>query len=210
MSIAKVYASLWRDLPVTPPDVYQFLREHSSAPAEDCLAALHSDQKHRWRTEHPLRVEEYLARLSELPDGIDWRLQLATGELSLTNIPSILTHGLAAPQDTGNRIHANNSQPLRPRVIHGNPNHEPSKRHHKHRSRFPSDLHFHSLNRPGIGCPAKGKRNDEQCREQSIERLCEGVRTTRERFANCRRLGAIPCPRSRVIQIQITPNGTRS
>ena len=44
------------------------------------MAAIVTDQEHRWNTDQPLQVEDYLAQLPRLADDADCKLQLAVGE----------------------------------------------------------------------------------------------------------------------------------
>jgi serine/threonine protein kinase len=79
MDIVSEYERLWRT-GSTAPDVLGFIAGNLDAAPEQLLSVLHVDQKHRWRTEDPITVEEYLRRLTGLPEGVDWVLQLAVGE----------------------------------------------------------------------------------------------------------------------------------
>ena len=82
MSIVQQFEQLWNST-ATEPDIFAFLSQQKIADTDQWLSILQVDQQRRWRTETPLRVEDYLAKLSGLPSlpaGIDWKLQLAIGE----------------------------------------------------------------------------------------------------------------------------------
>lgn len=51
----------------------------SSSP-EEILAALQLDLQLRWQSDRPLLAEDYLAQLPELPQSVDWPLELAVAE----------------------------------------------------------------------------------------------------------------------------------
>ena len=71
-----------------PPDVFEFLQqaqqdrdESSAALSEaDLLAVLLIDQQHRWQTDAPIRVKDYLQRLPQLVKAPQATLQLVIGE----------------------------------------------------------------------------------------------------------------------------------
>ena len=69
----------WKDC-LSPPDVFSFLRQHTACDSVQILAVILSDQQRRWLTDKPLRVEDYLAGIPDLPGDFDWNLQLAIGE----------------------------------------------------------------------------------------------------------------------------------
>ncbi|MFM7865689.1 MAG: hypothetical protein ACKPHU_15855, partial [Planctomycetaceae bacterium] len=48
---------------------------------DELLSALLLDQQYRWKTTAPWSVEDYLEKLSALPSGMNWRLNLAVGEI---------------------------------------------------------------------------------------------------------------------------------
>ena len=73
------FVSLWQSSD-SPPDVFGFLRQQGTSDSDHVLAVLLSDQQRRWLTDKPLRVEDYLAGLPDLPANVDWKLQLAIGE----------------------------------------------------------------------------------------------------------------------------------
>jgi serine/threonine protein kinase/formylglycine-generating enzyme required for sulfatase activity len=79
VGLAAQYAALW-DSQESPPDVIAFVQQHSHASSSDKLQVLLKDQEQRWRTQSPLRVEDYLARLPELATESQLKLQLAIGE----------------------------------------------------------------------------------------------------------------------------------
>lgn len=64
----------------SPPDLDQVIDQPLTGDAQDLLEALKWDQKQRWKSSQPMRAEEYLARLSGLPAGVDWIFELAVGE----------------------------------------------------------------------------------------------------------------------------------
>ncbi|MDA0285200.1 MAG: serine/threonine-protein kinase, partial [Planctomycetota bacterium] len=78
-SLHQQFEALWESSD-SPPDVFSFFQQHNGAADEDVLAVLLADQNLRWITDQPLKVEEYLARLPELADDPDIKLQLAVGE----------------------------------------------------------------------------------------------------------------------------------
>ena len=63
-----------------PPDVFAFLSKHADSKPSEVIAVLLHDQQHRWQTDAPLKVEDYLARLPDLASDPDCKLQLAVGE----------------------------------------------------------------------------------------------------------------------------------
>ena len=77
--LAKQFGALWESSD-SPPDIFAFLEQHNGSDATDKLAVLLQDQQHRWKTDQPLKVEDYLARLPELASDPDIKLQLAVGE----------------------------------------------------------------------------------------------------------------------------------
>ena len=89
MLLVLQFEQLWNTTS-TPPDVFAFLQRHNSADAGQRLAVLLVDQQRRWRTDSPLRIEDYFAGLPDLSGNVDWRRQLAIGEFRarrLTNRP---------------------------------------------------------------------------------------------------------------------------
>ena len=85
MTPVQQFEQLWKSSGV-PPDVFGYLCEHNIAESDLWLALLRIDQQYHWQTDQPLKVEDYLKKLSGLdtlpsgPAGIDWKLQLAIGE----------------------------------------------------------------------------------------------------------------------------------
>ncbi len=77
--VAKQFAALWESSD-SPPDVFTFLQQHQGSDAADILAVLLQDQRHRWQTDQPLKVEAYLAHFPDLADDPDCQLNLAVGE----------------------------------------------------------------------------------------------------------------------------------
>ena len=72
-------ADLW-EYGESPPDIVGFLRQHDSVSTANKLGVLQTDQQFRWRTDRPLRVEDYLAAFPELGQPSNSRLELAVGE----------------------------------------------------------------------------------------------------------------------------------
>ncbi|MEZ6127570.1 MAG: protein kinase [Planctomycetaceae bacterium] len=79
MTAEEEFQSLWKN-GNEPPDIVAFLTQRQLKDVADWLAVLRTDQDYRWKTSEPLRVEDYLIRLPQLPQGVDWKLQLAIGE----------------------------------------------------------------------------------------------------------------------------------
>ena len=83
--VANQFETLWESSG-DPPDVFAFLRKHNlsdatgDSGASEVISVLLQDQKHRWRTSQPLRVEDYLDHLPHLTNESDFKLQLAVGE----------------------------------------------------------------------------------------------------------------------------------
>ena len=77
--VAKQFEALWESSD-SPPDVFAFLQQHNGSDASDILAVLLQDQRHRWQTDQPLKVEDYLAHFPDLADDPDCKLNLAVGE----------------------------------------------------------------------------------------------------------------------------------
>ena len=76
--LADQYAALWESSD-SPPDVFAYLEQQSEASIQEKLAVLLQDQRRRWKTDQPLKVEDYLAQLSGLGSDQDIKLQLAVG-----------------------------------------------------------------------------------------------------------------------------------
>ncbi len=79
MPLVQKYEQLWNSA-TSPPDVCGFLKQQKTKDSDQWLGVLLLDQRHRWLTDAPLQVEDYLAALPGLPAGVDWKLQLAIGE----------------------------------------------------------------------------------------------------------------------------------
>ncbi len=79
MPLVRQFEQLWNSA-ADPPDVFSFLKQQDSAESDQWLGVLQTDQRHRWVTDKPLTVEDYLAGLPNLPGNVDWKLELAIGE----------------------------------------------------------------------------------------------------------------------------------
>ena len=77
--LARQFEALWESSN-SPPDLFAFLEKHNGSDATEKIDVLLRDQQHRWKTDQPLEVEDYLARLPELASDPDSKLQLAVGE----------------------------------------------------------------------------------------------------------------------------------
>ena len=68
MALAIVFERLWNAANSSnpAPSVFEFLRQHGGADSDQLLAVLLYDQQRRWLTDHPLKVEDYLASLPDL------------------------------------------------------------------------------------------------------------------------------------------------
>ena len=75
------FDALWESSD-SPPDVFAFLEQHDRSDTSVVLAVLRLDQQNRWKTAHPLTVEDYLARFPELAEQDDVKLNLVLGEFS--------------------------------------------------------------------------------------------------------------------------------
>ena len=78
-TLVRQFEALWESSDA-PPDVFAFLVQHDGSDADARLAVLLADQNHRWKTDAPLRVEDYLQRVPELASDPEIKLQLAVGE----------------------------------------------------------------------------------------------------------------------------------
>lgn len=78
-NIANDLASLWDSSP-SPPDVLTFITQNGCVRPETLVPVLAVDQKYRWKTDRPLKVEDYLTRLPHLVDDPAFKLQLAVSE----------------------------------------------------------------------------------------------------------------------------------
>src|SRR5262245_18034566 len=77
--LARKLTHLWQSGGAAP-DVFAFLNSHAGTSLPDAVAVIVADQASRWRTNHPLRVEDYLARQPSLALDGPSRLALAVGE----------------------------------------------------------------------------------------------------------------------------------
>jgi hypothetical protein len=77
--LAKQFGALWESSD-SPPDVFAFLEQHNGSDSTGILAILLTDQHHRWQTDTPLKVEDYLSRLPDIASDPDCKSQLAVGE----------------------------------------------------------------------------------------------------------------------------------
>jgi formylglycine-generating enzyme required for sulfatase activity/tRNA A-37 threonylcarbamoyl transferase component Bud32/tetratricopeptide (TPR) repeat protein len=73
--IAERFEAMWES-GKSPPDVFAFLEDHKVAGVAT-LAVVLTDQHHRWKTDTPLKVEDYLKRVPKLTSS---KLDLAVGE----------------------------------------------------------------------------------------------------------------------------------
>lgn len=75
------------------PDVFAFLSDHRECDQSDQVEVLLHDQRRRWQTDAPLKVEDYLRELPDLAGDSECKLQLALGEFQVRltgdTIPSI-------------------------------------------------------------------------------------------------------------------------
>ena len=91
-NLAHQFQTLWESNG-TPPDVFAFLERHAGSESAIQLAVLRCDQEHRWKSDEPLKVEDYLARLPDLAGDSHCKLELAVGEFQArqngANSPSL-------------------------------------------------------------------------------------------------------------------------
>ena len=66
----------------SPPDVFTFLREHEDSGSAQILDVLLKDQKFRWQSDAPLKVEDYLSALPAMSFHDEARLRLILGEFA--------------------------------------------------------------------------------------------------------------------------------
>jgi len=78
--LAKQFHALWKSS-ISPPDVFAFLEQQSNSDTSDKLAVILTDQQHRWKTDTPLKVEEYFIRFPELGRDSEVVLYLLAGEI---------------------------------------------------------------------------------------------------------------------------------
>ena len=62
-----------------PPHVFTFLREHEDSGSAQILDVLLKDQKFRWQSDAPLKVEDYLSALPAMSFHDEARLRLILG-----------------------------------------------------------------------------------------------------------------------------------
>nr|MBC8288762.1 serine/threonine protein kinase [Planctomycetota bacterium] len=77
--LTEQFESLW-DSGDSPPDLVSFLEQHDASAADDVVAVVLLDQQRRWKTDSPLKVEEYLSFIPGLAGQADIQLRLAVGE----------------------------------------------------------------------------------------------------------------------------------
>ncbi len=77
--LAKQFGELWESSD-SPPDVFAFLELHEGSSGSDILAVLLQDQRCRWQTAQPLKVEDYLQQFPGFAADRDYKLNLAVGE----------------------------------------------------------------------------------------------------------------------------------
>ena len=63
-NLAQQLESLWESVD-SPPDIFGFLAE-ASASTDEVVSVVLTDQRLRWKTDTPLRVDDYLEQLPEL------------------------------------------------------------------------------------------------------------------------------------------------
>ncbi len=76
---ATQFEALWESSN-SPPDVFEFLDHHNDSDASARLAVVLLDQRRRWQTKEPLRVEDYLGRVPDLASHLEFKLELVLGE----------------------------------------------------------------------------------------------------------------------------------
>ncbi|TWU48847.1 Serine/threonine-protein kinase PknB [Rubripirellula tenax] len=81
--VARQLEALW-DQGEDPPPIFELLRPYRDSDPTQLVAVLLQDQKHRWKTDRPLRVEEYLAEFPGVANDPKCKLQLAVGEFDAT------------------------------------------------------------------------------------------------------------------------------
>ena len=75
--IVEEFGLLWQSGP--SPDVFAFLSEHPQATDADILAVVLRDQKCRWATDDPIKVEGYIAQIPWMATDPQAKLELAIG-----------------------------------------------------------------------------------------------------------------------------------
>lgn len=80
--LAELWLAQWQawHSPQAAPDLGRFLAERTTAKTADKLSVLLQDQRFRWRTPQPLRVEDYLQQVPELREDDDRLMELVIGE----------------------------------------------------------------------------------------------------------------------------------
>ncbi len=76
---ADQFQALWK-ADISAPDVFAFLEQHNGLDRDAKLAVVQVDQQHRWKTDQPLKVEDYLDRLPDLAADSECKAELAVGE----------------------------------------------------------------------------------------------------------------------------------
>ena len=87
------FESLWESGQGVP-DVFEYLEQHPGLSLDDQLAILLADQRLRWKTNTPLKVEDYLHRLPTIAGDSDCKFKLA-----ITEFQSRLQSGSAPSVD---------------------------------------------------------------------------------------------------------------
>ena len=80
MNLALHFEELWK-AGGTTPDVFSFLNQEKDSDSDQLLVVLLTDQKYRWKTDHPFRVEEYMAKIWALPNAGAMKQALVIGEI---------------------------------------------------------------------------------------------------------------------------------
>ena len=80
--LIRKFESLWKSGD-SAPDVFAFLDRHSEIDDAEKLRILFTDQRHRWLTHQPFKVEDYVSRLPRLAGEREYKLQLAVSEYQL-------------------------------------------------------------------------------------------------------------------------------
>ncbi len=79
MSVVQRFEQFWADS-ADVPDIFLLLPQLGPLDPDQLLAVLLVDQQRRWKTENPLRVEDYLAGLPTLNGKAEWTQKLVIGE----------------------------------------------------------------------------------------------------------------------------------
>ena len=102
LEVAKQFEALWESSD-SPPDVFAFLQQHDRSEASDILAILLQDQRRRWQTPQPLRVEDYLARFPSLaidPDFANAHAAMCRKHLAAYKLPKRVLFVAELPRNT--------------------------------------------------------------------------------------------------------------